>query len=88
VETLTENQVDSNQFIFSARLDVEYLNEKYNLEIPENDSYGTLGGYIVNTTKEIPEKEEIITIDNFQFEIQEATNTKIGVVKMIVFDKK
>ncbi len=88
VETLTEIQIDSNQFVFSARLDVEYLNEKYNLDIPENDSYGTLGGYIVNTTKEIPEKEEIIAIDNFQFEIQEATNTKIGVVKMIVFDKK
>lgn len=88
VETLTEIQIDSNQFIFSARLDVEYLNEKYNLDILENDSYGTLGGYIVNTTKEIPEKEEIIAIDNFQFEIQEATNTKIGVVKMIVFDKK
>lgn len=88
VETLTEIELANNQFVFSARLDVEYLNEKYNLSIPENDSYGTLGGYIVNSTKEIPEIGDIITIDTFQFVIQEATNTKIGVVKLIVFSEK
>ena len=88
VENLTEIELANNQFVFSARLDVEYLNEKYNLSIPENDSYGTLGGYIVNSTKEIPEIGDIITIDTFQFVIQEATNTKIGVVKLIVFSEK
>jgi CBS domain containing-hemolysin-like protein len=88
IEAFTEIQMEENRFIFSARLDVEYLNEKYNLAIPESDSYGTLGGYIVNSTKSIPQKEDSITIDTFQFIIQEATNTKIEVVKMIVFDQK
>lgn len=87
-ETLTEMQVAPDQFMFSARLDVAYLNEKYDLAIPENDSYGTLGGYIVHSTNEIPEKAEIIPIDGFQFEIVEATNTKIEVVKMLVLDQK
>jgi CBS domain containing-hemolysin-like protein len=88
IEAFTEIQMEENRFIFSARLDVEYLNEKYNLAIPESDSYGTLGGYIVNSTKSIPKKEDLIAIDNFQFIIQEATNTKIEVVKMIIFDQK
>lgn len=87
-ESLTENQVAFDQFIFSARLDVAYINEKYDLGIPESDSYGTLGGYIVNTTNAIPQTAEIISIDTFQFEILEATNTKIDVVKMIVLDQK
>ena len=87
-ETLTEMEVAPDQFMFSARLDVAYLNEKYDLAIPENDSYGTLGGYIVHSTNEIPEKAEIIPIDGFQFEIVEATNTKIEVVKMLVLDQK
>lgn len=87
-ESLTENQVASDEFIFSARLDVTYLNEKYDLGIPESDSYGTLGGYIVNTTNAIPQTAEIISMDTFQFEILEVTNTKIDVVKMIVLDQK
>ena len=60
------------------------LNEEYKLNIPENDSYGTLGGFIVNTSKEIPQKGDQITIENFLFIIEEATNTKIEVVKMII----
>jgi CBS domain containing-hemolysin-like protein len=87
-ESLTENQVAFDQFIFSARLYVAYINEKYDLGIPESDSYGTLGGYIVNTTNAIPQTAEIISMDTFQFEILEVTNTKIDVVKMIVLDQK
>jgi CBS domain containing-hemolysin-like protein len=83
-EELTEKQLDENTFLFSARLDVEYLNETYKLNIPENDSYGTLGGFIVNTSKEIPQKGDQITIENFRFVIEEATNKKIEVVKMTI----
>ena len=83
-EEQIEKQLDDKTFLFSARLDVEYLNEEYKLNIPENDSYGTLGGFIVNTSKEIPQKGDQITIENFLFIIEEATNTKIEVVKMII----
>ncbi|GAB3716897.1 hemolysin family protein [Flavobacterium koreense] len=85
-EELVEQQLDETTYLFSARLDVEYLNQEYKLNIPENDSYGTLGGFIVNASKEIPQKGNQITIDNFHFVIEEATNTKIEVVKMTISD--
>ncbi|HNP31874.1 MAG TPA: hemolysin family protein [Flavobacterium sp.] len=85
-EELIENQLDETNYIFSTRLDVEYLNEEYKLNIPESDSYGTLGGFIVDFSKEIPQKGEQITIGNFQFVIEEATNKKIELVKMTLLD--
>lgn len=86
VETLIEDKLDDGTYLFSARLDVEYLNEEYKLNIPENDSYGTLGGFIVNFSKEIPQKGDQITIENFHFSIEEASNTKIDLVKMTITD--
>lgn len=85
-EELIETKIDDNTYIFSTRLDVEYLNEAYKLNIPESDSYGTLGGFIVDFSKEIPQKGQQITIDNFQFVIEEATNKKIELVKMTLLD--
>ncbi len=85
-EELIEQKLNENTYVFSARLDVEYINQEYKLAIPENDSYGTLGGFIVNTSKEIPQKGDQILIDNFHFVIEEATNTKIEVVKMTISD--
>lgn len=85
-EELIETKVDENTYIFSTRLDVEYLNEEYKLNIPESDSYGTLGGFIVDFSKEIPQKGQQITIENFQFLIEEATNKKIELVKMTLLD--
>ncbi|MFN8325423.1 hemolysin family protein [Flavobacterium sp.] len=86
-ELLIEKQESEDTYVFSTRLDVAYINEKYELEIPESDSYGTLGGFIVNFTKEIPQKSDIISIDNYLFEILEATNKKIEIVKMTISDK-
>ncbi|SCY51274.1 hemolysin family protein [Flavobacterium caeni] len=81
-EELTEQELGPNVWLFSTRLDVEYLNETYKLEIPEDDSYSTLGGFIVFHTKEIPQKGEEIAVENFHFSIAEATNKKIELVKM------
>lgn len=86
-ELLIEKQEAEDTYVFSTRLDVAYINEKYELEIPESDSYGTLGGFIVNFTKEIPQKSDKISIDNYLFEILEATNKKIEIVKMTISDK-
>ncbi len=85
-EELIEKELGENSFLFSARFDVEYLNQTYKLAIPENESYGTLGGFIVNFTKEIPQKGDEITIDNYHFVIEEATNKKIELVKMTIKD--
>lgn len=83
---LIEKVLENNVYLFSTRFDVEYLNENYKLELPESDSYGTLGGFIVNYTKEIPQKDEEIRMDRFHFVIVEATNKKIELVKMTVVD--
>lgn len=83
-EELIEKELGDDTYLFSARFDVVYLNQTYKLHIPERDSYGTLGGFIVDFTKEIPQKGAVITIGNFHFIIEEATNKKIELVKMAV----
>lgn len=85
-EELIESTLEDGTFLFSARFDVEYLNQTYKLEIPESESYGTLGGFIVNFTKEIPQKGDVINIENYHFIIEEATNKKIELVKMAIKD--
>lgn len=85
-EELIEKVLDEDSYLFSTRFDVEYLNQTYKLAIPESDSYGTLGGFIVDFTKEIPEKGDVITIGNYHFVIESATNKKIELVKMTVKD--
>jgi putative hemolysin len=85
-EELIEKELDDDSFLFSARFDVEYLNQTYKLAIPESESYGTLGGFVVNFTKEIPQKGDEITIGNYHFVIEEATNKKIELVKMSIKD--
>lgn len=85
-EAFTEQEIETGIYLFSARLDVEYINEKYKLNIPEADSYETLGGFIVNATNEIPEIDDQIVIGNFHFTIQEASNKKIELVKMTIRD--
>jgi len=81
-EALIETQIQENTYLFSTRFDVEYLNHTYKLDLPESDSYGTLGGFIVNATKEIPQKGEEIAIGNYHFTIEEATSKKIELVKL------
>lgn len=81
---LTELQTHDNAYLFSTRLDVEYLNQQYKLDLPESDSYTTLGGFIVDFTKEIPQIGEQIVIEKFHFTIEQATNKKIELVKMKV----
>ena len=85
-EELIEKELEEGTYLFSTRFDVEYLNQTYKLAIPESDSYGTLGGFIVDFTNEIPEKGDVITIGNYHFIIEEATNKKIELVKMTVKD--
>lgn len=85
-EELIANQLNETTYLFSTRLDVEYINQEFKLNIPESDSYGTLGGFIVDFTSEIPQKGEKITIGNYQFNIEEATSKKIELVKMTILD--
>lgn len=77
-----EEQIDDNTYLFSARLEVDYLNEQYKLNLPESEEYETLGGLIMNQTEAIPEKGFKIDIDTFVLDIVEVSNTKIELVKI------
>ncbi|NEV94415.1 HlyC/CorC family transporter [Psychroflexus sp. YR1-1] len=81
---LVEEIIRENVYKFSARLDVDYINEKYDINLPENENYETLGGMIVNTTEEIPDVGEEVIIDQFKIEILEASNKKIDLVSIKV----
>ena len=83
---LFEEQIDETHFTFSARMEVDYINEQYKLDLPESEEYETLGGLIVNETGEIPEKDAIISTENFQFTILEVSNTKIDLVGLKILD--
>ncbi|HSI70913.1 MAG TPA: hemolysin family protein, partial [Gillisia sp.] len=72
---LIEEKLEENKYKFSARLEVDYLNETYKLDIPEGENYETLGGFITNFTEEIPQQLEEVKIENFRIKILEVSTT-------------
>jgi CBS domain containing-hemolysin-like protein len=83
---LIEEKLEDDLYKFSARLEVDYLNETYKINLPESENYETLGGFIVDFTEEIPQQNEIVKIDRFQFTILEVSNTKIDLVELKILD--
>ncbi len=81
-----EEKLDDDTYNFSARLEVDYINEAYKINLPESENYETLGGLIVNHTQEIPSQNEVVKIDKFQFTILAVSNTKIDLVELKVKD--
>jgi len=79
---LKEEITKEGYYRLSARLEVDYLNEIYKLNLPESENYETLGGLVVNHTEEIPEVGETIIIDNLQIHILETSNTKIELIEI------
>ena len=75
-QDLLEDRVDSNSYNFSARLEIDYINSKYNLNIPIGD-YDTLGGFILHIRKNIPKKNEKITYKDFEMKILSIRNNRI-----------
>ncbi|MCW3117458.1 MAG: HlyC/CorC family transporter [Chitinophagaceae bacterium] len=82
-EEFVEKQLSDNEYIFSGRLEVDYLNEKYNFEFPVSESE-TLSGYIINYHETIPRQKERIIIDDYEFDVLSVTDTRIEMVKLKV----
>ena len=74
--------INEKEFILSARMEIEEINEMFDLNLPESDDYQTLGGLILNKHQSIPKPNETISFDNFQFKIIKASTTKIELVKL------
>ncbi len=80
-EEFVEKQLSETEYIFSGRMELDYLNEKYDLDFPENESE-TLSGYIINEHETIPKLKERIIVDKFEFDILNVSDTRIEMVKM------
>ena len=72
-----EKMVSDSEFTFSARLEVDYLNEEYDLNIPKSEAYETLGGFIIDHTESIPKENEIVSIEHFEIKIIKVSSAKI-----------
>ncbi|WP_323786966.1 hemolysin family protein [Psychroserpens sp.] len=84
---LTEEKLENNHFRFSARLEVDYINETYKLNLPDGENYETLGGLIVDEAEEIPQEGDVVTIGVFKFKILEVSSTKIDVVELKIIQE-
>lgn len=84
--SLVEEEVETNVYKFSARHEVDYLNEKYKINLPKSESYETLGGYIMNHAEEIPDANTSFVIDHFKIKILEASNKKIELIQLSFLD--
>ncbi|WP_272150102.1 hemolysin family protein [Tenacibaculum aiptasiae] len=87
-QELLEERISEEEFNLSARLEVDYLNEEYDLSIPKEEAYETLGGFIINYTETIPKQEEILEVNKFQIKILKASATKIDTIYLKVLDKE
>lgn len=81
VEEFVEKQIAEKEYIFSGRLELDHLNEKYGFDFPEDESE-TLSGYIINHYETIPRLKERIIIDDYEFDVLNVTETRIEMVKM------
>ena len=75
---------DDGSFTFSARLEIDEINATFDLSLPLSESYETLGGLIVHHTADIPQEGEQLTIEGFNFEMLEVSNTKVDLVRVYV----
>ena len=82
-EEFEEKKLSNDEFIFSGRLELDYLNQKYGLELPESESE-TLSGYIINQHETIPRLKDRIVIGDYEFEILNVSDTRIEMVRLKV----
>tara|TARA_B110000503_G_scaffold51032_1_gene82510 strand:- start:2713 stop:3981 length:1269 start_codon:yes stop_codon:yes gene_type:complete len=85
-EALLETRINEHEFLFAARLEVDYLNNEYNLGLPESDNYETIAGLIIDTFESIPTMNEQIQKDQFVFTVKKVFQNKIDLVHLKVLE--
>ena len=83
---LIMKKINDAEFVLSGRLELDELNENFDLEFPENENFETLAGFILANYESIPKVNTVITIDQYQFRILKATSTKIELVHLKILD--
>ena len=87
VEEEVERAVDDETYVFSARLEIDYLNDTYKLNLPVSDDYETLAGMILHYCESIPKQGEELNIGNYRVKILKASNIKLDEVELRLIDK-
>jgi CBS domain containing-hemolysin-like protein len=87
-EDLTEVQLAENEYLLSARLEVDYLNNTFNLNLPESDNYETLGGLIIDKFESIPSVDDKIQMNNFLFTVKKTFENKLDLVHLKILNKE
>lgn len=86
ISELVDKQISDTEYLFSARLEIDFLNEKYNLNLPEMDNYETLAGLIFFHLESIPKLNQTITIDQFEFKVIKVSETRLELVHLKVIE--
>ena len=84
VEEITDKKLAKNKYLLFAGLDIELVNKKYNLTLPESDEYETIAGLILHHLAEIPQKNDVVELEEFQFTIIKVNDTAIQEVQLKV----
>lgn len=79
-------KVGEGEYVLSARLEIDKINELFDLDLPESDDYMTVGGLILHAFQSFPKLNEVVTIGRFKFKILKNTSTKIELVKLTVLE--
>jgi len=85
---LTEQKINEHEYIFSGRLEVDYLNEKYNFNLPKHDEYETLAGLILHFYESIPKPKTRIIIELYEFRVLEVSETRIELLNLKILREK
>ena len=82
-EDWLEQQISKDEYLFSGRIDIEYINDEYDLNLPESDEFDTLGGLIISELESIPERKTTLELEDFTFIIEEVSDRRIDVVRIL-----
>jgi CBS domain containing-hemolysin-like protein len=81
---LEEQKISDTEYIFAGRVEIDYLNDKYDLNLPVSEDFETLNGFLLFTQESIPNYNETIRIENFHFKILEVSNTRVLKIRLTI----
>lgn len=86
-EEMIESVIDEGHYQFSARLEIDYLNQEYDLSLPESDDYDTLGGMIIHHTEEIPQQNDVVSIGKYTMRMLKVSKSRVEMVDIRTIDQ-
>ena len=86
-EEMIEKKINENEYIFSGRLEIDYLNEKYKLNLTTFENFETLGGLIIHHNESIPKANDELVIDNYKLRVLAVSNNRIEQIQLQIMDK-